>query len=61
VVDALAWGGAETSLVHALDDEPGGAHQLLRRAVLFHLFAAADPEAERRAEEPVVDLLQRRP
>jgi hypothetical protein len=60
VVDALAWGGAETSLVHALDDEPG-AHQLLRRAVLFHLFAAADPEAQRRTEEPAVDLLQRRP
>ena len=60
VVDALAWSGADPSLVHALDDEPE-AHQLLRRAVLFRLFAAADPDAERRAHEPVVDLLQRRP
>ncbi len=60
VVDALAWHGADPSLLHALDGEPE-AEQLLARAVLFRLLAAGDAEAERRAHEPVVDLLQSRP
>jgi uncharacterized protein (TIGR02569 family) len=55
-VDALAWSGADPALLDELRDEPG-ADQLLIRAVLFRLLAAADPEAERRAYEPVADLV----
>ncbi len=56
-VDALAWAGADPVLLDELVDEPG-AYQILIRALLFRLLAAADPEAERRAYEPVADVVQ---
>jgi uncharacterized protein (TIGR02569 family) len=63
VVDALAWHGADEALVRALDDDPESG-QLLLRAALFRLYAAAHfgpagAESEARAFAPVVELLER--
>jgi hypothetical protein len=63
VVDALAWHGADQALVRALDDDPESG-QLLLRAALFRLCAAAHfgpagAESEARAFAPVVELLER--
>ena len=65
VVDALAWHGADPALLQTLADEPD-ADQLLLRAALFRLHAAAHfgpamAASEARAFARVVDLLQSRP